>query len=163
MTEFKLGDKVASAVTSGNKGVMRTGVVERIHARTYNIPEVRMTIRDETGRAHVVSAARSVLIEADEYHTMKELYDYRMVYNALACKWFSDMGRSFKSWRHSDGELCFGGGWFIVGLYTLDGWATNHYKAEHWDLFDAPEAEMAPEWDGHTPAEALERLRAALG
>lgn len=163
MTEFKVGDKIAAAVRSGNNHpALRVGKIERIHERTYSIGSRRFTIRDEDGRATVVSEDRSVHIEADEHHTMAELYDYRMVYNALACKWFTDMGRSFKSWRHNDGELCFGGGWFIVGLYTLDGWATNHYKAEHWDLFDAPEADFAPEWDGHTSADALARLRSVL-
>lgn len=162
--DFKIGDKIAAAVRSGNdQAILRVGVIERIHDRTYSTPSRRFTIRDESGKATVVSADRSIHLEADEHHTMKELYDYRMVYNALACKWFSEMGRSVKSWRHADGEPCFGGGWFIVGLYTNDGWATNHYKAEHWDLFDAPEAEVGPEWDGHTPAEALERLRAMLG
>lgn len=98
----------------------------------------------------------------DEHHTMDELYEYRMVYNALAAKWFGEMGQAVKSWRHHDGELCFGGGWFIVCLYTLDGWVTNHYEAKHWDLFSVPEEETAPEWDGHTPADGLARLRNAL-
>jgi hypothetical protein len=98
----------------------------------------------------------------DEYHTMDELYEYRMVYNAWAAMYFADQGLAIKSWNHHDGELCFGGGWFIVCLYTLDGWVTNHYEAKHWDLFNVPIEETAPEWDGHTPAEGLARLRNAL-
>jgi hypothetical protein len=162
VTTFKVGDKVAAAVKSNNNAALRVGRVERIHQRTSMIPETRMTIRMDDGRACIVSAARSVLIEADEHHTMDELYEYRMVYNAWAAKYFTSMGRAVKSWRHHDGELCFGGGWFIICLFTLDGWVTNHYKAEYWDMFDATEVETAPEWDGHTPAIALERLRNAL-
>lgn len=96
----------------------------------------------------------------DEYHTMEELYEYRMLYNALAVNAMPD--RAVKSWRHSDGELCFGGGWFVVYLDLPTGQVSNHYKAEHWGLFRVPEAATAPEWDGHTPADAADRLRRAL-
>lgn len=163
MTEFKVGDKIAAAVRSGNNNpALRVGRIERIHERTYSINARRFTIRGEDGRAHVVSEDRSVHIQRDEHHTMEELYEYRMLYNAWAAMYFADQGLAVKSWRHHDGELCFGGGWFIIALYTLDGWVTNHYEAKHWDLFNVPEKETGPEWDGHTPAEAAERLRKAL-
>lgn len=97
----------------------------------------------------------------DDYHTMDELYEYRMLYNALAANAMPD--RAVKSWRHSDGEECFGGGWFVVYLNLSTGQVSNHYKAEHWDLFRVPETQCAPEWDGHTPADAADRLRRALG
>lgn len=97
----------------------------------------------------------------DEYHTMDELYEYRMLYNALAANALAHL--AVKSWRHSDGELCFGGGWFVVYLNLPTGQVSNHYKAEYWDLFNVPEEDTAPEYDGHTPAEAAERLKAALG
>lgn len=97
----------------------------------------------------------------DEYHTMTELYEYRMLYNALAANAMPD--RAVKSWRHSDGEECFGGGWFVVYLNLPTGQISNHYRAEHWDLFRVPEVDCAPAWDGHTPPVAAERLRAALG
>ena len=97
----------------------------------------------------------------DEYHTMSELYEYRMLYNALAANAMPD--RAVKSWRHSDGEECFGGGWFVVYLNLPTGQVSNHYRAEHWGLFRVPEVDRAPEWDGHTPHVAAERLRDALG
>lgn len=164
MTErFKEGDKIAAAVLSRKRAEMRTGVIVKIHEPTTSIDEIRYTIRDEGGRAHVVSHARSVRLEADENHSMPELYLYRMLYNAWAIRGWTAQGVSFKSWRHADGELCFGGGWFIVGAYISgQGWVTNHYKAEAWDLFDAPEVDFAPEWDGHTPADAAERLLRGL-
>lgn len=96
----------------------------------------------------------------DEYHTMEELYEYRMLYNALAANAMPD--RAVKSWRHSDGELCFGGGWFVVYLDLPTGQVSNHYKSFDWDLFRIPEVELAPEWDGHTPAEAADRILRAL-
>ena len=160
---FKIGDKIAAAVLSYKRASLRVGVIEKIHDPTRAIPVVRFTIRDAEGNAHVVSSKQATHVEADEHHTMQELYLYRMLYNAWAIRGWTAEGRSFKSWRHNDGELCFGGGWFIVGAYIEgQGWVTNHYKAEAWDLFDAPEADFAPEWDGHTPADAAERLLRGL-
>ena len=101
----------------------------------------------------------------DEYHTMDELYRYRMLYNALLANLLADLGRPVhKSWRHATGEECFGGGWFIVTMQLPTGQVSNHYKAEHWDLFHVPEQELADEWDGHTPEVAADRMeRAARG
>lgn len=99
-------------------------------------------------------------ITSDEYHTMDELYEYRMLYNAVAATALS--GLSVKSWRHSDGELCFGGGWFVVYMNLPTGQISNHYKAEHWDLFDIPAVDKAPEYDGHTPQVAAARMRKFL-
>ena len=41
------------------------------------------------------------------------------------------------------------------------GQITNHYKAEHWDLFKVPIAEKSKyEFDGHTAQDVLSRLKA---
>jgi hypothetical protein len=99
----------------------------------------------------------------DEYHTMEELYEYRMLYNAAFANALHEggdvAGRAVKSMWHSDGERCFGGGWFIVSMDLPTGQVSNHYELKHWGLFRIPEVSMAPEWDGHTPAEAADRLR----
>lgn len=99
----------------------------------------------------------------DGYHTHNELYDYRRLYHAHAARgWLAQGIPVVKSWRHSDGELCFGGGWFIVSAQLPTGQVTNHYEAEHWDLFAVPEVETPPTYDGHTPAEVAVRLEAML-
>lgn len=99
-----------------------------------------------------------------DYHTLDELYEYRMLYNAHAARgWLAAGIPVVKSWRHSDGEECFGGGWFIVTAELPTGQVSNHYPQEAWQLFEVPEVERAPEWDGHTSWEAAQRLRAALG
>lgn len=97
---------------------------------------------------------------SDGYHTFDELYDYRMVYNAL---WVNSIAgnpeyRVHKSERHSDGQLCFGGGWFVVSVTLPTGQVTNHYKMEYWDLFKCSVADKADEWDGHTPEQAYDRM-----
>lgn len=101
----------------------------------------------------------------DEHHTMAELYDYRLAYNAAAFNEWATRGDYdvHKSLRHSDGGLCFGGGWFVVVAQLPTGQITNHYHLEHWDLFHVPERDQAAPYDGHTPAEALVRLLAFLG
>lgn len=116
---------------------------------------------------------------SDGYHTFKELYEYRKIYNAL---WFNqlaleiecavlggDIGdpddygyKVVKSKKHSDGELCFGGGWFIVVVETPYGQISNHYELKDWDLFKIPEVDLPPTYDGHTPQQALERMKQIL-
>lgn len=99
----------------------------------------------------------------DEHHTMAEVYDYRMLYNAhAAAGWWALGIPVVKSWHHSDGEPCFGGGWFIVTATLPTGQVSNHYRAEFWDLFAVPGVDLPPEYDGHTPQVAADRLRAAL-
>lgn len=100
---------------------------------------------------------------SDGHHTFDELYEYRMLYNAHAAHgWVTTGIPVVKSWRHSGGQECFGGGWFIVTAQLPTGQVSNHYQATHWGLFNVPEVETAPEWDGHTPADAAYRLRGAL-
>lgn len=100
---------------------------------------------------------------SDGYHTHRELYEYRMLYNAHAARgWLAAGIPVVKSWRHSDGKACFGGGWFVVVATLPTGQVSNHYKDRFWDLFDVPEVDLPPEYDGHTPAEAAARLHAAL-
>lgn len=100
---------------------------------------------------------------SDGHHTFNDLYEYRMLYNAHAAHgWVAAGIPVVKSWRHHDGQECFGGGWFIVTAQLPTGQVSNHYPAQDWDLFDIPEVETAPEWDGHTPIDAANRLRDAM-
>lgn len=113
---------------------------------------------------------------SDGYHTFAELYRFRMLYHAAFVneahqrnlEW-KEGPRTVKSWKHSDGEPCFGGGWFIVVTHLWDavdgepsGQISNHYPAADWDLFHVPEVEEAPIFDGHTPADVLDRLEKRL-
>lgn len=115
---------------------------------------------------------------SDGYHTFNELYEFRKMYNAvLFNEWakplmeqlkYEDLPECYqpkycvhKSWKHHDGELCFGGGWFIVSAMLPTGLISNHYKAEDWDLFKIPEVDKALyEFDGHTGQDVLARLTA---
>jgi hypothetical protein len=117
---------------------------------------------------------------SDGYHTFDELYEFRKVYNAALFNEWTKQTKVIgfknpvihenpihqskydvhKSWKHHDGELCFGGGWFIVVAILPTGQVSNHYEAKDWDLFKVPETEKALfEFDGHTPKDVLERLK----
>jgi len=100
---------------------------------------------------------------SDGYHTFNELYEFRKAYNAVLFNEWSAGGKCsvHKSWRHHDGELCFGGGWFIVVAVLPEGQISNHYEARDWDLFAVPETECALfEFDGHTSSDVVARLKA---
>jgi len=98
---------------------------------------------------------------SDKFHTFSELYSFRMAYNVLLFNEWAKLGlySVHKSYKHYDGEECFGGGWFVVIAMLPDGQITNHYKNEHWELFKIPEKEKVQfEYDGHTPQDTLYRM-----
>lgn len=160
MSEIKIGDKIAAAVKHRNTSELRVGVVEKIHEPTPKVP-VRYTIREENGLCTVVSSKRAIAIERDKYHTMDELYRYRALYNAAAAHAWHGAGIDvMKSRKHHDGESW--PGLFIVTAQLPTGQVSNHYRDNLWDLFDIPEVDMAPPYDGHTPEIAAARLEAWL-
>ena len=93
---------------------------------------------------------------SDGYHTFNGLYYQRMVLFAALVKAYKN--KAWKSWKHEDGGLCFGGGWFIVGIDTPQGSYTYHYEAKDFDLFDCEELPVAKHWDGHTEADVTRLL-----
>ncbi len=105
---------------------------------------------------HSVDVAPAITGEtSDGYHTFNELYHHRAVLFSVIVKAFPY--RSWKARKHHDGTMY--DGMFIVGIETRDGQATYHFDIEpYWDMFECEELEYAPEWDGHTPDEAICRI-----
>lgn len=92
---------------------------------------------------------------SDGYHTFNELYHHRAVLFSVIVKAFRD--QSWKARKHHDGTMY--DGMFLVGIDTPDGQASYHYDIEpYWDMFECKELEYAPDWDGHTPDEAIRRI-----
>ena len=56
---------------------------------------------------------------SDGFHTFNGLYEQRRVLFAALVKAYKD--KAWKSYKHEDGEYCFSGGWFIVGIDTPEG------------------------------------------
>lgn len=93
---------------------------------------------------------------SDGYHTFNDLYHQRAVLFAALVK--AHRTKAWKSWKHEDGEECFGGGWFIVGIDTPEGSYTYHYEKKYWQLFDCITLERAKHWDGHTSKDVTRLL-----
>ena len=93
---------------------------------------------------------------SDGFHTFNGLYEQRMILFAALVKAYR--GKAWKSYRHEDGEYCFGGGWFVVGIDTPEGSYTYHYENKYWDMFDCVDLPRAPHWDGHPEKDAETRL-----
>lgn len=99
---------------------------------------------------------------SDGYYTFGELYEFRKMYNANLFNEWANQGKYnvHKSLQHNDGELCFGGGWFIVVAILPMGQISNHYKMDDWELFKCKETKKALEpFDGHTGEDVLKRLK----
>jgi hypothetical protein len=92
---------------------------------------------------------------SDGYHTFNELYHHRAVLFSVIVANYPD--RAWKAKKHHDRTMY--DGIFIVGIETPDGQATYHYDIDpYWDMFKCRVLDNAPEWDGHTPAQAIERI-----
>ena len=106
---------------------------------------------------------------SDGYHTFGELYEHRIALWIALCQQVSftnkippypDFPPVWRSERHSDGELAYGGGWFVLGIHKWEGHQmTYHLPMKYWDQCAFAETlEKAPEWDGHTSADVLNRI-----
>ena len=84
---------------------------------------------------------------SDGYHTFADLYEQRLILSAALAK---NNPHAWKSKRHEDGSVPFGGGWFIMGFDTDEGGYTYHYELKDWDLFKCKELDKGKPWDGHT-------------
>lgn len=112
------------------------------------------------GKGHILAAptidADPITGEtSDGYHTFNELYHHRAILFSVICNSCPEM--AWKSRLHHDGTMY--DGMFIVGIQTQDGQATYHYDIDpYWDMFKVRELPQAPEWDGHTPDDAIARI-----
>ena len=110
---------------------------------------------------------------SDGYHTFTELYEHRITLFIALCRSrlladrIQDMHEgehetfNHNVWRsklHSDGTSF--DDWFIIGIGKEKGkQITYHLPIVRWDDVDFAETlERAPEFDGHTSEDVLERL-----
>lgn len=93
---------------------------------------------------------------SDGFHTFNGLYEQRLILFVALVKAYKD--KAWKSYRHENGEYCFGGGWFVVGIDTPEGSYTYHYENKYFDLFDCEILDYAKHWDGHTEKDVTRLL-----
>jgi hypothetical protein len=104
---------------------------------------------------------------SDGYHTFGELYEHRIELYIALCKMIDKHCCEFTSpvWAskvHSDGTSFEG--WFILGVTTDEGQISYHLPMSKWEhvikkVETIQVLDKAPEFDGHTSADVLERLR----
>jgi hypothetical protein len=94
----------------------------------------------------------------DGYHTFDELYDHRITLYIALCKALKN-GNVWRSQLHSDGSNY--DGWFILGIWFEKGkQITYHIQNYRWDEAEfAQTLDKAPEFDGHTSEDVLERIK----
>lgn len=100
----------------------------------------------------------------DGYHSFDQLYDHRIELFITICKQFiyaADQTRVvWFSEKHSDGSSY--PGWFIMGIGIPKGSQITYHLPEKYlervsNLFTR--LDKAPEWDGHTSDDVIERLK----
>ena len=120
----------------------------------------------ESINAAIKRPAIDTNLVSDGYHTFGELYDHRITLFKLVCQLeleaSSEQGKPAFVWRskaHSDGSVW--DGWFILGLNKEAGkQITYHLPVSEWDSCGFAETlDKAPDWDGHTSADVLQRLK----
>ena len=84
----------------------------------------------------------------DGYHSFNSLYYQRAILFATIVK--ANKDKSWKTRKHEDGSLCFGGGWFLVTVETPKGDYGYHFSDDYWHYFECKEIEKAKHWDGYT-------------
>lgn len=127
--------------------------------RKQHTPKCKVYIADRSPD----SPQDDVVCDCDGYHTFEELYEHRIVLFIALCKIvhqeFWD-GLVWRSKLHHDGTSY--DGWFIMGIGREKGKQISyHLPVSKWDDTEfAQTLDRAPEWDGHTSDDVLERLKA---
>lgn len=106
---------------------------------------------------------------SDGYHTFGELYEHRIDIYITLCRVVSDLKKIiphnkelpsiWRTQKHSDGEVIEG--WFLLGIGTEKGkQITYHLPLRKWASCGFAESiDRAPEFDGHTSKDVLDRLK----
>lgn len=97
----------------------------------------------------------------DGYHTIDELYDHRItLFIALARE--RDARFSQEVWRSKvNGDGSVWDGWFVMGIGRAPGdQITYHLPLSRWPETEFCETlDKAPDFDGHTSADVIERIK----
>lgn len=99
---------------------------------------------------------------SDGYHTFDDLYKHRIMLYMCVCRLAIETMHfeCWKSKKHHDGSEYEN--WFIMGLTSLNDPTLNVSYHLPMSCFEdcnfAVTLDKAPEWDGHTSMDVLERL-----
>ena len=139
-------------------------LIAEIDEKAWGISSLPSSIAIDRARAALAEQPENDPSQiSDGFHTFAELYEHRHALTLSLMKakpelfWFSR--------KHNDGELCFGtGDWFIIGAeLPAVGSITYHLPMALWESAQRSGAAMLKIgrlWDGHTPEDVVERLKA---
>ncbi len=105
---------------------------------------------------------------SDGYHNFEELYDHRITLFIALCRMIEQMGEGdlernhvWRSKEHQVGGSPMYSGWFVMGINKGEGVQISyHLPLDRWDETEfAYTMDHAPDWDGHTPADVITRLK----
>lgn len=105
---------------------------------------------------------------SDGYHTMDELYDHRIELWITVCRLVKkdiekDHLKVYRSKVHADGSSY--DGWFMLGILDMitGKQMTYHLPEKRWEdtsfAYTCETKEAVPEFDGHTPADVIARMK----
>jgi len=141
------------------------GLYQEGHLNLLDEKEVNYIIKNNELNTNQIS---------DGYHTFGELYEHRISLFITLCRLLCGLStiygmggpivtnRDYKVWRskkhHDDSEF---DGWFIMGIGTEKGdQVSYHLPVSKWDETNfCATLIKAPEWDGHTSNDVLDRLK----
>lgn len=105
---------------------------------------------------------------SDGYHTFEELYDHRITLFIALGRYLASfctalvLPEDLRPWRSKvNGDGSTWEGWFVMGIGKEKGkQITYHLPLSRWEETDFAETlDQAPEFDGHTSEDVLERLK----
>lgn len=160
-------DDATNLVSGGVVGVSETEVklvkMQTLHQLL--VEQTSYRIGDAEGAAklaQMVNAAYAAIAApdigelSDGYHTFNELYAHRVrLFSTLMCAY---PDQAWWSYLHHDGSKW--DGWILAGIDTPAGPVTYHLPVSEVPMLpEGTELARGKEWDGHTAADVLERLK----
>lgn len=104
----------------------------------------------------------SVLEATDGYHSFDELYEHRVRLFIALCKILKEDANHNGIWRSkANADNSIYDGWFIMGIGKQKSKQISYHLPNRvWEATNFAETlPVAPEWDGHTPNDVIERLK----
>lgn len=135
----------------------KNGAVVVVDMSAVEKPAQEITGKDveEFLRTATFKSYSDITLVSDNYHSFDELYECRHALFIALCNCNKNI--AWKSKVHSDGTTREG--WFLLGLRkNPTKQITFHLPGRLWDSCLVEELEMAPEFDGHTTVDVIERL-----
>jgi hypothetical protein len=126
--------------------------------------------KDQTNQSLIIDLQNTDII-SDGYHTFGELYDHRITLWIALLRCIAGVSKALRqpneTWRskqHHPDDTPMYVDWFVLGMGYADGrQITYHLPLSRWDETQFAETlDHAPKFDGHTPADTIERLKTMI-